>query len=802
MSINREVSVYVLVIALILCAHSLSAQTRMVTGSVLDAATGEPLSFASLHVENSKRGTTTDKHGRFTLSVDADNVKLHVTYLGYLSAMKDVALKNNAAEVTIKLTQSHIALAPVTVTPGDNPALRIVKLAIERKKKLKERIENYSLSSHSKLIVRVSNLKGAQLNNIRDSAFSAIMETQTDAYWAKPNRYKEIVKARKQSAFIPAQSNIMISQFFIIDFSSDALNMSDRAPIVGPISDAGLRNYDYTLRGTTRLDSELIYMIDIKPLDENDPLLQGTIYIADGSYALMMVDLSMNDAALPTFFKGLHFKQNFHLVDQEYWMPADVIVDAEAEISVLIVSLKLKIEGFSVLQDYAVNQAVNEEVFDRTRIKVLKEADKRDSVYWAANQKIPNTAEELLDYKRSDSVKARMDSVKNQYGIGNIITGKTFSAGESFINVPGIISVYRFNRVEGHAVYLPFSWRRFLGRRSGVSVDAGYGFDDKRWKYDADVRAFSLRAGVFDRLSNIRAVSNDWDAFTTTVSNIFWKYDYKDYYYDKGWRLGFDEDLLLLFPTEAFIRQNSYANAVKTSDWSLTRQDWEARENPPINEGKITSVGFSASFDDRDFIDNAGELRRFGSRTHIPTLVVEHGIADLTAEKFSFTKVTASLRGQFDLGRVGSTAYRLMGSLTAGKLPTQSVNYLMGSVENITAPWNFRTLAAREYGGDRIATLFVEHDFGDQLFRWLHIPLLNSSGWGLVAFGAAGWTTMSAETRALQTVPTLEAKTPMYEVGLGIDKIFLLLRIDVAWRLNHYRDGRNFFVGISTPVLN
>jgi hypothetical protein len=60
---------------------------------------------------------------------------------------------------------------------------------------------------------------------------------------------------------------------------------------------------------------------------------------------------------------------------------------------------------------------------------------------------------------------------------------------------------------------------------------------------------------------------------------------------------------------------------------------------------------------------------------------------------------------------------------------------------------------------------------------------------------------MSDATKSLQTVPLLDAKMPFYEAGFGIDRIFLLFRVDFAWRLNHFREGENFFVGVSTPVL-
>ncbi|MBR9978537.1 MAG: hypothetical protein KFH87_10650, partial [Bacteroidetes bacterium] len=66
---------------------------------------------------------------------------------------------------------------------------------------------------------------------------------------------------------------------------------------------------------------------------------------------------------------------------------------------------------------------------------------------------------------------------------------------------------------------------------------------------------------------------------------------------------------------------------------------------------------------------------------------------------------------------------------------------------------------------------------------------------------SGGWSTLTPETRVLQTVPVREARRPFWEAGFGLDNILSLFRIDLAWRLNHFHDGRNFFVGLHTALL-
>ena len=67
-----------------------SQDQRTVTGTVIDEA-GEPLIGATVVVEGSSIGTTTDLFGHFKLNVDASHKQLTVSYVGYHSLTVDIA---------------------------------------------------------------------------------------------------------------------------------------------------------------------------------------------------------------------------------------------------------------------------------------------------------------------------------------------------------------------------------------------------------------------------------------------------------------------------------------------------------------------------------------------------------------------------------------------------------------------------------------------------------------------------------------------------------------------------------------
>ena len=285
-----------------------------------------------------------------------------------------------------------------------------------------------------------------------------------------------------------------------------------------------------------------------------------------------------------------------------------------------------------------------------------------------------------------------------------------------------------------------------------------------------------------------------------TLLNLLGKYDYRDYFYRQGWGASLVGDLLPLIRARVSFSQGVYSNAHRNTDWSLLRRSWRYRGNPPINEGKDNSIYLGLSFDPRKFIDNAGRLERIGKTGYqFIDLGMSHSDKALLSSDFSYTKLWAYIRGNFGLHRLGMFSYRLHLGTAYGWVPTQRVFRLPANLPYLTSPWRFRTLEIGEFVGDRYGSLFVEQDFGNQLFRWLKFPLLRDSQWGLILFGSAGWTDIGAKSRSIQVVEANPTGKPFYELGFGVDHILTLLRIDLAWRLNHFKEGRIFAIGFSIP---
>ena len=103
----------VVVVAVAFTVHiSLSAQT--VSGTVSDAETGETLIGATILDMGSGKGTVTNAHGRYTLTLKTDSAQLRISFIGYQTQVHKVDLRNGA-RLNVELLSS-VELDEVTVT--------------------------------------------------------------------------------------------------------------------------------------------------------------------------------------------------------------------------------------------------------------------------------------------------------------------------------------------------------------------------------------------------------------------------------------------------------------------------------------------------------------------------------------------------------------------------------------------------------------------------------------------------------------------------------------------------------------
>ena len=121
---------FVFLIICLLFVGSLPAQDIILQGQILDSATREPLSFATIGVTGSTIGTASNVDGRFVLKIPEEysDSLFFCSYVGYRTYEKQTGILPDL--VTILLQEEKIMLDEVEVKPWS--AWDYIKVAVEK----------------------------------------------------------------------------------------------------------------------------------------------------------------------------------------------------------------------------------------------------------------------------------------------------------------------------------------------------------------------------------------------------------------------------------------------------------------------------------------------------------------------------------------------------------------------------------------------------------------------------------------------------------------------------------------------
>lgn len=211
---------------LIVCI-SLPAQQYSIKGSVKDIQTDEELGYANIRVTGTTRGTAANIEGKYELKLKPGNYVLVASFIGYYSDTVFVKLNKDNSNLNFDLKKTKVRLPEIVVLPGENPALEIIRKAIERKNERNSKLFNYEFEAYTKGTVKTEDeiysrgnrvSMGSDDNDTSGLKITGILENQSKGFFKKPANFKEIILARKQSANFPPSLNTLAGGRIIQNF--------------------------------------------------------------------------------------------------------------------------------------------------------------------------------------------------------------------------------------------------------------------------------------------------------------------------------------------------------------------------------------------------------------------------------------------------------------------------------------------------------------------------------------------------------------------------------------------------------
>jgi hypothetical protein len=758
----------------------------------VSAPNGDPLPFVNIIFnQDVRQGTTTDIDGRFTLPDKSAIRQLHFSYIGYQDLWLQLDSVDTRAPWQIILRPQAYDFAAVEVIAGVNPAELIMRRVIRnRKKNDPENLDSYRCRTYNKVVLSWLPQEAAYVEKLRgkrsgsdtlslnrrqermlDMMQSAsehhlfLMESLTERSFRHPVSFSETILANKVSGFKEAPFAALANDVQPFSFYQPEVMLLDKA-FLNPVSPGSPDRYFFQMEDTLYRQQDTIYLIAFHPRKgKNFNGLKGILYVNTDRYALQNIIAEPADTGL------IHFRieQEYDRPDGQAWFPRQLNYEIRLP-KYPAPQLGLQISGRSYVRDVQQNIALDEEALEQAERFIFA-----DSAYtlpendWQAQRPKPLDTLEERTYELIDSLGEAHQFDKWMDRLEVFARGR-WPMGALDLSLSKLIQINNYEGVRlGLGVYTSEQFSSWFT----VGAYAGYGFDDHRWKYGAELSFFP-----------------DWD------KQWEWNWYYRNDIAEAGgeqWPLEPGIISRRLYATR-MDRSEAYGSSFRIYSgrflqWGLeaahTRlqplYDYSFRiDGEPLEEFRFSEAALYFRYAyGQQYRRLLGQRVPDGKEIPYPALSfsVKKGFGPSWGGDFPYWQVKAAVDHSFRLIRLGKTSYRLEAGLTDGRVPVSrlfSTSGLGREFQWLTLGDIFQTMEPYEFLSDRYVSLFFRQDFGTLLFRtkWLQ-PSISLEQHFTIGTLAAGQRPEDIDFNTLEK--------GYAEAGLVIDNLIRLNYLNVAY---------------------
>jgi hypothetical protein len=481
----------------LLCIISVKGAT--ISGTVTDSQKN-PVPFCSVYLKGTTIGSTANVDGKYSIDAGAGVYEVVFRSIGYKLFAQKITVTSENIELNVSLEPEAYQLKEAMVNASaEDPAYAIMRKAIKMRKKYLGEVEAYSCRSYvkstQKLLAFPKKFLGQDVNfgDYLDtvSRIFYLSESVANLSFAKPEKVKEEMISSKVSGNSRSFS-FNKSSDLLVSFYQNLISLGNLSPrgIVSPVSSTAMLYYDYHLEGTFIQNGETVNKIKVIPKRKHDPVFTGDIYILDNSWRIHSLDLFITKDQQIEFIDTFRVSETYIPVEKNVWM----MLNSEFNFEFSLLGFHGKGLIVGIFSNYNIHPDFPRHFFDNEVMKINKEANKKDTVYWQEVRPVPLTMEENRDYVKRDSLftihntKQYMDSMdrlNNKFSLTRfLIAGyrRQNSYRLSSVTYSGLAQNLQYNTVEGWALGLTGRYDKQKGeedrRRIVVIAETRYGFSN------------------------------------------------------------------------------------------------------------------------------------------------------------------------------------------------------------------------------------------------------------------------------------------------------------------------------------
>ncbi len=807
-----------------------------VRGQVLDAATEEPLPFATVRILEDNRGIRTDAEGYFQLSTATQgSLTLRITYVGYTA--QDVPLRPGEENVLrVLLREATTALREVTVRVEhyrnkDNPAVALIRKAIENKEKNRpEALSYYQYEKYEKLGIALNDVNEKTRNHFLLKRFKVLFhhadtnkqnnkvnvllylrETLSDVYYrGATSTRREYVRGERHVVFedafnLAGISNYLDALYTDVNFYDGAIELLNTR-FLGPLHPLSPSLYRFYIQDTTLVDDTPCIRLYFAPRVKSDVAFTGYLWIAlDSTYALRRVEVGVPPEINLNWVKEMRLVQEYAWVASEDGSKVLMLRHNEVSVEFGLTAFKNTRSLLGVktttCRNYRLNHPIADSLFSPVAA-VLRDSNAlgRGETFWEQHRHIALTRSET-------GLQQAMDSLNRDRAFKRFIRNVRFLF-EGYTAVGGIDIgpanvFYSFNPIEGLRLRFGGRTNYDFSQRVALEGYAAYGFRDQRWKgMGAVTYSFSPEKVRLFPIHHLRL----WYQSDIEIP---------------GQALQFvNEDNLFLSlkrgPNDRMIYKNTYGLEYRREflsgfSWIATLRN--TRQNPAgallfdyTDQGEMryrtdltaSEVGVRLRYAPNEkFYDGPNYRKPILTKYPIVECAYDAGIRGVLGSEYNYHVVRTILRKAFFYPIIGQGYAIVEGGWVLGQAPYPMLFIHRANQTYTYQRESYNLMNFMEFISDRYAAVSYYHNFGGVFFG--RVPLLRRLKWREVFTVKALWGGLSArnqpngENRLLHLPAYADGtplshtlgKVPYMEGSVGVANIFGLLRVDLLHRFTY-----------------
>ncbi len=246
-----------------------------VSGQVVSDDDDKPLVGVTIRVTDSNKGTYSNRNGEFKLRLEEGLHHIVLTMVGKERSILIIDVRKDTTNILYRMRTNPAMLQSIVVVAED-PGMRMMRKAIENKKRQKKEIKSYTYLLYTKFVTQTDTITAGRTDNPTDSTIFSIFESYSKGYYLEPDKYFNQIIQRRQSVNVPPQANF-------VAFGTNLNTYDDIISILGeeiytPFHVDAPEYYDFILdTNYTDIQSKELKRILVNPTTDLRKLFSGYI---------------------------------------------------------------------------------------------------------------------------------------------------------------------------------------------------------------------------------------------------------------------------------------------------------------------------------------------------------------------------------------------------------------------------------------------------------------------------------------------------------------------------------------------